>query len=80
MLFLVTTKCVHVLTAARAAVTVTASATAMSFEERLMMEVHACSEPEETTWFSLKRGSVAQRHAEKSAPRNREDANMRMRM
>ena len=29
------------------AVTVTASATAMYFEERLMMEVHACSEPEE---------------------------------
>ena len=49
------TKYVHVLTATRVAriyvayaVTVTASATALSFVEGLMMEVHACTEPEET--------------------------------
>ena len=52
MLFLATTKYVHVLTAAElhvrgVTVTVTASATAMYFEERLMKEVHPCFEPEE---------------------------------
>ena len=59
--YLATTKYVHVLTAnwvARTWRKLTASATAMSFEERLMKEVHACSEPEETIgcdWLTCKR-------------------------
>ena len=46
--FLATTKYVHVMTAAELHIRgVTASATAMYFEERLMKGVHPCFEPEE---------------------------------